>query len=457
MGKPKFASLIHNVSSPTLPEEKADMGIPSLLVRESQTGKTEGKAITIKLVPREKLIFNKNNDYEQKNIESLAASILMLGMQNFPSGYYNEELDQYILENGERRTRALDLLLEKYKDYPEDSEDKDYLQYRKNIKRYEKGYPMHVNSVLEVGEEFSELDEIDHRLILIDCNVENRDDPEERLRHIQEKKELLERRKALTGSAENINRIIAQSEGISERQVQKYNAVATLVPELQELFKEKEITLNDGEFCAKLTDDEQRQIAELIKAGESGTAKELQQLNEQLQETEREKQKAQEEYEKKLRQLKEEQESQEEAVAAIVEATKRQAEEEKSRIRAEIEEQYRKSMPDPEQISALQTRLKESADKYKKTLDILEKEKNKASKKEEEIRELKQELEALQAAQEPQKDVEKIKAELTYKQCCESLLRGINQLSQSVPSHIEQTVITKDINDLVCRLQAIIK
>lgn len=240
---------------------------------------------------------------------------------------------------------------------------------------------MHVNSVLEVGEEFSELDEIDHRLILIDCNVENRDDPEERLRHIQEKKELLERRKALTGSAENINRIIAQSEGISERQVQKYNAVATLVPELQELFKEKEITLNDGEFCAKLTDDEQRQIAELIKAGESGTAKELQQLNEQLQETEREKQKAQEEYEKKLRQLKEEQESQEEAVAAIVEATKRQAEEEKSRIRAEIEEQYRKSMPDPEQISALQTRLKESADKYKKTLDILEKEKIRPVKK----------------------------------------------------------------------------
>ena len=48
MGKPKFASLIHNVSSPTLPEEKADMGIPSLLVRESQTGKTEGKEMCIR-------------------------------------------------------------------------------------------------------------------------------------------------------------------------------------------------------------------------------------------------------------------------------------------------------------------------------------------------------------------------------------------------------------------------
>lgn len=56
MGKPKFASLIHNVSSPNFPEEKSDMGIQSLLVRESLVGKPE-KSIDIKLVPREKLDF----------------------------------------------------------------------------------------------------------------------------------------------------------------------------------------------------------------------------------------------------------------------------------------------------------------------------------------------------------------------------------------------------------------
>lgn len=454
MGKPKFVNLIHNVATPT--DERPDMGIQGLLERDRQAVSLNGKAVNVKLVPREKLIFNKSNDYEQKDIESLAASILMIGLQNFPSGYYNEDLDQYILENGERRTRALDFLIAKYKDSV-DFENRDYQLYVKNVKRYERGYPLYVNSVLEAGEEFTELEEIDHRLILIDCNVENRNNPDERLRHIQEKKELLERRKALTGTTENINRTIAQSEGITERQVQKYNAVATLIPELQELFKEKEITLNDGEFYSSLTTEDQLRIVDLIRSGEQGSAREIQQLNKQLKEAEEEKLRAQEAYEEKLQQLKEEKESQEEAVAAIVEATKRQAEEEKSRIRAEIEEQYRKDMPDPEQISALRTRLEESDDKYKKTLDILEKEKNKASKKEEEIRELKEELEALQAAQEPQKDVEKIKAELTYKQCCESLLRGINQLSQSVPSHIEQTVITKDINDLVCKLQAIIK
>ena len=456
MGKPKFASLIHNVSSPNFPEEKSDMGIQSLLVRESLVGKPE-KSIVIKLVPREKLVFNEKNDYSQENIESLAASILMLGLQNFPSGYYDEELDQYVLENGERRTRALDLLLEKYRNFPEDSVDIDYKQYKKNIQRFERGYPVYVNSALKAGEKFTELEEIDHRLTLIDCNVEERDDPEDRLRHIQEKKKLLERRKILTHSNENINQAIAQSEGISERQVQKYNAVATLVPELQELFKKKEITLNDGEFCAKLSEDDQRRIVELIIAGERGSARELQQLNEQLQETERQKQKVQEEYEKKLQQLKEEKDSQEEAVAAIVEATKRQAEDEKSRIRAEIEEQYRKDMPHPEQISALQTRLAESDDKFKKTLGILENEKKKASKKDEEIRELKVELQALQAAQEPRQDIERIKVELTYRQCCESLLRSINQLAQSVPNHIEHTVITKDINELIYKLQEILK
>ena len=68
MGKPKFASLIHNVSSPNFPEEKSDMGIQSLLVRESLVGKPE-KSIVIKLVPREKLVFNEKNDYSQENIE----------------------------------------------------------------------------------------------------------------------------------------------------------------------------------------------------------------------------------------------------------------------------------------------------------------------------------------------------------------------------------------------------
>ena len=130
--------------------------------------------------------------------------------------------------------------------------------------------------------------------------------------------------------------------------MQKYNAVATLVPELQELFKEKEITLNDGEFYSSLTTEDQLRIVDLIRSGEQGSAREIQQLNKQLKEAEEEKLRAQEAYEEKLQQLKEEKESQEEAVAAIVEATKRQAEEEKSRIRAEIEEQYRKDMPDPE-------------------------------------------------------------------------------------------------------------
>ena len=114
--------------------------------------------------------------------------------------------------------------------------------------------------------------------------MENRNNPDERLRHIQEKKELLERRKALTGTTENINRTIAQSEGITERQVQKYNAVATLVPELQELFKEKEITLNDGEFYSSLTTEDQLRIVDLIRSGEQGSAREIQQLNKQLKE-----------------------------------------------------------------------------------------------------------------------------------------------------------------------------
>lgn len=419
MATMNFGDLLYKNNNKT-GTEPVENEIVALLAQERENART---GLSIKQVPRKKIVFNKENDYGQEEIESLGNSILRYKLQNIPSGYYDEELDQYILQNGERRTRALDYLLEKYRDCPEtEKSTEEYKLYEKNVKLYEKGYPFNINENIEDTEALSEVEKIDYQLRLIDCNTEHRNDQAERARHIQEKKELLEKRKMLTGASDtiNINKEIAKSEGISERQVQKYNAVATLIPELKELFDSRQLSLNDGAYYANLPEVDQQRIVELLQVGELGSAKEIQALNEKLKEKEAEIEQVRDSMQRDLEKVTNEKNAKEEAISTLVEAAKRQAAEEQARIRTELEEEYRKNAPDPEQISALNTRLLTSEDRCKNAVQELTKEKEKAKKKDDEIKALKKELEEIAKKEDKNTEVEvenkkeKIKAEIIY-------------------------------------------
>ena len=57
-------------------------------------------AFNFKFIPREKIVFNPNNDFDMENIDEMADSILNFGMQHNFVALYNDDNDTYILESG---------------------------------------------------------------------------------------------------------------------------------------------------------------------------------------------------------------------------------------------------------------------------------------------------------------------------------------------------------------------
>jgi GDSL-family lipase/acylhydrolase len=230
-----------------------------------------------KFIARDQIEFNSNNSFEQKDIDKLADSILNLGLIHNLEATYDEEKDKYILDSGERRTRALDSLFERFNEENIQKEPDNLIAlFNKNISGFKKGYPVNVK---RVSEETSKLDMIDAELRLIAANIEVRDDDSiKRLENISKYKSLLQQKNVLlpADSQININAYIAEKEEISERQVRKYNNVLSLIPELQELFKTGDVTLSNSPSLAKLTESEQLEIANLIASGQKLNAKEYQ-------------------------------------------------------------------------------------------------------------------------------------------------------------------------------------
>ena len=89
------------------------------------------RSFNLKFIPREKIVFHKNNNFPMEKIESTANSILEFGLIHNLEVLYDEDQDIYILESGERRTRAIDLLIKRFGNYSGDPENVDYKNYLK--------------------------------------------------------------------------------------------------------------------------------------------------------------------------------------------------------------------------------------------------------------------------------------------------------------------------------------
>ncbi|MFR5450694.1 MAG: hypothetical protein ACLTIG_04700 [Roseburia hominis] len=83
----------------------------------------------------------------------MADTILRFGLIHNLEVLYEEETDSYVIESGERRTRALDYLIAKFGDGRENAETDaaEYKMYLKNVKQYaDEGYPCNVKRRLPV-------------------------------------------------------------------------------------------------------------------------------------------------------------------------------------------------------------------------------------------------------------------------------------------------------------------
>ena len=237
-------------------------------------------AFETKFIKRKNMVFSEDNDYPMEKLEQLANEILELGLIHNIEVYYDEENDVYLINSGERRTRAIDMLIERFKNYPEEKKTTiEYKLYHKHIEPFAtQGYPCKVVYPDQERDLYEGLSDTDFETIshlkkhirLIVANESGRDpDPARRRKKIETLNDDYNKLNSILNKAERINvdKEIAKELNISDRQVRKYKAVSKLIPELQAKFDEKQINLNDSANYAQLTEAEQRQILMLIEDG----------------------------------------------------------------------------------------------------------------------------------------------------------------------------------------------
>ena len=345
-------------------------------------------AFNFKMIPRSKLIFHKDNQYPMEAVEKLAASILDVGLMHNIDVRYDEDNDTYIIDAGEQRTRALDMLIEKYRNQ-EDQESEEYQKYLYHVKPFEKGYPCKVssgtskmkNSMVLTGEAASELDEIEARLRLRISNEIGRGHDAVRTKKcLDEILELENRRNEILGKTDQVtNRELGEKLNISGRMVQKYKALDRLIPELREVFENQGITVTEGANYANLSPDEQIQLVELIRMG--GNKKELAALYDRLNET----QNAVKEKERELEELKLEKMTAKEQA----EAAKADAENLKQKLQEELRQEYDAENEEKRrEIEELKNQLFQA----NRDAEIYEKQKEELEVRSREIEELKDKL-----------------------------------------------------------------
>lgn len=234
-----------------------------------------------KRIPREKIIFNENNDFSMENIEELANSLLKNGLEHNLTGHYDDDRDLYILESGERRIRALDLLNSKFgsltriNELPE-SEQENFILFRSNIlPLLTEGIPFKVNSFSKEhnDENGNRLDEIRSELRKYATNLDVRQfTPKERSEYISKVKKLLEEEASLLGKNKVTKDEIADAIGISRRQLHKYELLDSLIPRFKELFENKKLRIEAVSTLSGLTEEEQQDICNRIDSEDDAQA-----------------------------------------------------------------------------------------------------------------------------------------------------------------------------------------
>lgn len=234
-----------------------------------------------KRIPREKIIFNENNDFSMENIEELANSLLKNGLEHNLTGHYDDDRDLYILESGERRIRALDLLNAKFgsvtriNELPE-SEQENFVLFRSNIlPLLTEGIPFKVNSFSKEhnDENGNRLDEIRSELRKYATNLDVRQfTPKERSEYISKVKKLLEEEASLLGKNKVTKDEIADAIGISRRQLHKYELLDSLIPRFKELFENKKLRIEAVSTLSGLTEEEQQAICNRIDSEDDAQA-----------------------------------------------------------------------------------------------------------------------------------------------------------------------------------------
>lgn len=426
--------------------------------------RVEQMPFNIKFIARDKIVTNDKNTFAQVDIEKIADSILNLGLIHNLEAIYDEENDVYILESGERRLRALDLLIEKYKNFSTENSDSNvsdeklelYKLYQKNVAGFEKGYPVNVKRFLNDDED-DRLKLINSELRLIAANHEVRpDDPQIRLINIERYNNLLKEKNSLLpkGLKVNIDKTISELENISDRQVRKYKDILTLVPELQEEFKRNNITLSEGSAYSGLTEEEQYALLKLIKSGEKVKANEIKAIKEAFDKNQvllKEKENELTQQNEKILMMQQEQKKLNDTISKHndeVAEIRNNFEKQKETIRKQLEEELKKENINNEEVTRLQQDLNSIKENHAK--EIAEGQK-KLQEKEAEIEELQKKYdEYIAKVAEQNKDNEltfdKTMKEAQLRLKIEASIDELTKVFENISNYYSQISYTNTVN-----------
>lgn len=187
-----------------------------------------------------------NKRYNQEDIESLANTIILVGlMHNFVTKKKDEN-GKYCLVSGERRLRACRIIKEKY---PE---------------AFEQLFP---NGMLPCHV-MPPMSEIDEEIALIVANNEVRSlTTEQKIDDLGRLKQLYE----MKGETDDVRltAVLAEQLKLSERTVYRYLSIANLNPIIAQAWRDKVINLSTASTVATFGETEQLMLANIIQ--EEGT------------------------------------------------------------------------------------------------------------------------------------------------------------------------------------------
>lgn len=344
-------------------------------------------------VPVEKIRFSEDNDFDtsEMNCRSKAISVIKNQLINTLGLNYDLDTDTYTMLSGEKRLRGFNYLKEDFESPEKREADPElYELFKKNILPfYEHGFPSRI---------FNGLNKIEQKIIINSANVDvTQLSSAEMAKKVKEQTELYEKLAKEKGEKINATKEVAKSLKIDQRQVQKYNSINKLIPELQDLFSEQAFNINEGASLKKLTNEEQLEMADKIRQLLDTEKRKIKKedLDEMKLEIKTLKEK-EESLQRELSKKKMESESLEKEKNSLLEKAKdieKQFIQRENELQEKIKAENSKNKPDQEKMDSLLSKLDElNHDKMKADDEFTAK----LSAKENELNQLKEKLKEIQ-------------------------------------------------------------
>ncbi len=374
-------------------------------------------------IPVEKIIPNPSNFYEVNGIRELADNIKEFGLlQNLEVLEVEIEGEKmYRIITGHRRFEAIKLL----------------------ISEEEKSFDMIPCKVEK------DLTDIEEQLRLIKSNSDTRElSQEDKRKQVEELKRLYSIKNKLEGikvSKTELKESIASDTGLSAKQVERYNTInEKLIPDLQQYFDNGKIAFNDAIKFARLDEEMQLAILEMLQVKDKITDEEVEvikcenkKLKEEKEITEKELAKKEKELASKEKEIITLENEKSELISEQQnnEIEKEVAEEERAKLEAKIREEIAQLTEEEvlklkNELEVANTKVKELANKEKALAQNLKSTEDKLNEKTQEIQELK-DLEESKEETKPaitQEEIEKRLDEERFKNEKTNIIASIKKL-----------------------------